>query len=77
MGVGHDTAVGGGIDTGPVGTIGKTGFEDTVPRVVGIIVDATNAVVDVLAVMGTVFSCRITGLEAESTSADEAGVNVN
>jgi len=72
LSVGHDLAVR-CVDTGVVGIVGVTGFEDFILSPVGCIVSASNAVVDVLTIICGMGSPRITGLHAESIATHEVG----
>jgi hypothetical protein len=57
--------------TNEVRVVGQAGLEDSWKRIVGVIVGAANAVVDVFTVSSSVGSCRITSPEAESITAHE------
>ena len=60
-----------GVDTGEVLVLTLAALEYTTLSVVGRVVCATDTIVDVLAVAGSVGASWITGLEAEAVCADE------
>lgn len=68
--VGHHDAVR-RVDAGKVLVVAAAGLEGAVLRVVGGVVHAADAVVDVLAIIGRVGAGGITGLEAELVAAHE------
>jgi len=72
LSVGHDLAVR-CVDTRVVGVISIAGLESVVLGVVWGIECAANTVKDVFAIVGSIGSRRITGLEAESIPAHEVG----
>lgn len=75
LSVSHDDAVG-CINARKVGIIGVARFESVILSVIRSIVSTTNAVVDVLTVVGSIGSRGVTSLHAEKVAAHEANVDV-
>lgn len=61
-----------GVDAGVVLIVAQTGFEGAVLGVVGGVVGAPDAVIDVLAEVCGVGACRVACFEAEEVTAHEA-----
>jgi hypothetical protein len=71
LSVGNDLAVG-GVDTGEVGVFSVAGLKDLILCGVGSVEGASNAVVDVLTMIGGVGASWVAGFEAEGIGTNEA-----
>lgn len=71
LSVGLDLSGGVGVDTGEVLVVTLARFECSVLGVVGSIVSASDTIEDMLAVVGSIGTGRVAGLEAECATAHE------